>query len=111
MRLWDRPPGSFWFSEGRQIRKLRLHVAPTFRPHLPRNRETVMTVDPFEAAMIAGAINALRRRAEAIRARASVGVTRLDQSPVVIITSESATALRIAKDFDRIADDLAEAAR
>jgi hypothetical protein len=70
-----------------------------------------MSADRLEAAIAAGAVAALRRRAEAIRARASVGVTILDRPPVRILTSESATALRIAKDFDRIADVLAEAAR
>jgi hypothetical protein len=64
-------------------------------------------VDPFETAVLAGAINALRRRAAAIRARASVGVTVLDRRPPVrIVTSESACALRIAKDFDAIADEI-----
>jgi hypothetical protein len=68
--------------------------------------------DPFEAAIAEAAIRALRRRANAIRQRAAPGVTVLDRRPPVrILTSESATALRIAKDFDRIADVLAEAAR
>jgi hypothetical protein len=62
--------------------------------------------DPFEAAIAEAAIRALRRRANAIRQRAAPGVTRLDRPPVVIITSESATALRIAKDFEAIADSL-----
>jgi hypothetical protein len=70
-----------------------------------------MSVDPLEAEIVTGAIRALRRRAEAIRARASANITIIDRPPVRILTSESATALRIAKDFDRIADDLAEAAR
>jgi hypothetical protein len=62
-------------------------------------------VDPFEAVILSGAINALRRRADAIRARASVYMTVLDRRPPVrIVTSESAHALRIAKDFDAIAD-------
>jgi hypothetical protein len=80
-----------------------------------RRIEAIMTgapVDPLEDAIAAGAVAALRRRAAAIRVRASVGVTVLDRRPPVrIVSSESATALRIAKDFDRIADDLAEAAR
>jgi hypothetical protein len=63
-------------------------------------------VDPFESAMLSGAIRALRRRANAIRQRAAPGVTRLDRPPVVIVTSESAHALRIAKDFEAIADSL-----
>jgi hypothetical protein len=64
-------------------------------------------VDPFEAAMLTGAITALRQRAAAIRARASSGVTVLDRRPPVrVVTSESATSLRIAKSFDEIATDL-----
>ncbi len=49
-------------------------------------------VDPLESAMLAGAVRALRRRAEAIRARASVGVTVLDgyQPKVIIIESKAA---------------------
>jgi len=71
-----------------------------------------MSADPLEAAMTAAVISVLRRRAAAIRERAAPGVTRLDRPPVVIITSESETALRIAKDFDAIAAELeAEAAR
>jgi hypothetical protein len=55
--------------------------------------------------MLAGTIRALRRRAEALRARASVGVTILDRRPPVrIVTSESAHAFTIARDFDAIAD-------
>jgi len=61
-------------------------------------------VDPLESAVLAGAVRALRRRAEAIRKRAAPGVTRLDRPPVVIVTSESATSYKIAKDFDAIAD-------
>jgi hypothetical protein len=69
-------------------------------------------VDPLEADVLSGAIRALRNRAAAIRKRAAPGVTRLDRPPGVIVTSESATALRIAKDFDAIAAELeAEAAQ
>ena len=63
--------------------------------------------DPLESALVAGAIVALRNRAAKLRARASGGVTVLDRRPVVlVITSESATALRIAKSWDAIARDL-----
>lgn len=63
--------------------------------------------DPFERAITAAAVLALRRRAKSIRNRASVGVTVLDRSPpVMVITSESATALRIAKSFDLIAAEI-----
>jgi len=62
-----------------------------------------MTVDQLEAEILTGAVRALHRRAAAIRQRAALGVTRLDRPPVVIVTSESATALRIARDFDEIA--------
>jgi hypothetical protein len=47
----------------------------------------------LEADITAAAVRALRRRAEAIRKRASD-------------TSESAVSLRIAKSWDAIADDL-----
>jgi hypothetical protein len=65
-----------------------------------------MSADPLEAAIAEAAIRALRRRANAIRQRAAPGVTRLDRPPVVIVTSESAHALRIARDFEAIADSL-----
>jgi hypothetical protein len=68
--------------------------------------------DPLEAAVLAGAINALRRRAAAIRKHAAPGIIVLDRSPPVVeITSESATSLKIAKSFDEIADDLETEAR
>jgi hypothetical protein len=64
-------------------------------------------VDPFEAALLAGAINALRNRAAAIRARASIGVTILDRRPpVVIVESKAAHLYRIARDLERVASDL-----
>jgi hypothetical protein len=70
--------------------------------------------DAFERAILAGSIRALRGRAAALRARASVGVTLVDrgrQRPVIVITSEAATSLRISKSWDAIADTLeAEAA-
>jgi hypothetical protein len=70
-----------------------------------RRSGAIVMTDPLEAEIVTGAIRALRRRAEAIRERATPGVTILDRRPPVrIITSESATALRIAKDFDAIAD-------
>jgi hypothetical protein len=65
------------------------------------------SADPLEAAIALGAVRALHRRADAIRARASVGVTILDRRPAVrIVTSESARAFKIARDFDAITDDL-----
>ncbi len=70
-------------------------------------------LDPLEAAVRAGAINALRRRAEAIRKLAAPGISALDgyRPAVVVITSESATALKIARSWDAIAAKLeAEAA-
>ncbi len=68
--------------------------------------------DPLEAAFLAGTISALRRRAEALRQRAQPGVTALDgyQPIVIVVASESATAIKIAKDFERIADELASEA-
>jgi hypothetical protein len=63
--------------------------------------------DQFEAAITSAAVRALRKRAEALRKGASVGIAVLDRRPVVlVITSESATALRIAKSWDTIASDL-----
>jgi hypothetical protein len=68
---------------------------------------TAQPLDPLEAAIRAAAARALRRRADAIRKRAAVGVTVLDRSPpVLVVTSESATALRIARDFSDLAGDL-----
>jgi cell division protein ZapA (FtsZ GTPase activity inhibitor) len=61
----------------------------------------------LEAAMLSGAINALRRRADALRQRASVGVTILDRKPpVVIVESKAAHLYRIARDLERVASDL-----
>jgi hypothetical protein len=62
----------------------------------------------LEAEILTGAVRALRRRAAAIRERAAPGVTRLEsyRPPVVIVTSESAHALRIARDFYSLADSL-----
>ena len=64
-------------------------------------------IDPLELAITGAVTKALRRRADAIRKRASPGITVLDRGPVVIIiTSESATSLKIAKAFDEIGNDL-----
>jgi hypothetical protein len=63
--------------------------------------------DSFEAAFVAGAVRALRNRAAALKARASVGVTILDRRPPVrVVTSESATDLRIADSWESIADEM-----
>ena len=64
--------------------------------------------DAFERAILTSSINALRRRAEALRKRASIGVVVLDcyRRPVLVITSESATAFKIAKSWDAVASDL-----
>jgi hypothetical protein len=48
-----------------------------------------------------GAVRVLRRRAEALH-----GVTVLDRTPVVVVESESAHILRMARDWDRIASEL-----
>ncbi len=65
-------------------------------------------LDPIEAVIVAGAVQALRRRAQAIRKRASSGVTVFDgyRPVVVVLTSESAHAYRTARDFDSIASEL-----
>jgi hypothetical protein len=58
---------------------------------------------PLEAEMLAGSIRALRKRAEALRARASDGVVILDCKPaVLIVESKAAHLYRIARDFDAI---------
>lgn len=68
--------------------------------------------DPLERAVPAGAVRALRRQADAVRKRASVGVVVLDRRPPVIIVDLKAAHLyRIARDLDRVGSDLeAEAA-
>jgi hypothetical protein len=61
----------------------------------------------LELAFRHGAVRVLRRRAEALRKRASDGVIALDCTPaVIVLESESAHALRIARDWDRIASEL-----
>ncbi len=68
--------------------------------------------DPLEFAFLTGAVRALRNRAGALRQRAAPGVTKLDRTPpVLVIASESAHALKIAGDFEAIANAIeAEAA-
>ncbi len=67
-----------------------------------------MNLDPLESAIRASAVRALRRRAEAVRKGAADGVTVLDgyAPPVLSVTSEAATAFKIAKDWDQIAAEL-----
>jgi hypothetical protein len=60
--------------------------------------------DPLEAAFVAGAARALRRRATMLRSKAAPGVTVQDS--IVTIASESAHALRIARDFEEIAAEI-----
>jgi hypothetical protein len=64
--------------------------------------------DALESAITAAAVRALRHRAEAIRKRAAVGVIVLDgyRRPVIVVTSEAATAIKIAKSFDDIAVEI-----
>jgi hypothetical protein len=45
-------------------------------------------------------------RYDAAKKALAAARTRLDRPPVVIVTSESAHAFKIARDFDRIADDV-----
>jgi hypothetical protein len=63
-------------------------------------------IDLLEEAMIGGAIRGLRKRSEAQRQKAELGITvGIEKYPdVLIITSEAATALRIAADLAAIAD-------
>jgi hypothetical protein len=64
--------------------------------------------DPLERAVTVGAIAALRKRAEAQRQKAAEGSAPAGEKfPGVIIQSpEAATAMKIAADFDGIADEL-----
>jgi len=61
-----------------------------------------------ELAFLEGAVRALRRRAEAIRKKAALGVTSLDgyQPVVLVVDSKAAHLFRIARDWSAIADDL-----
>jgi hypothetical protein len=76
-------------------------------------RWTVLSIDASarraEAAIRDGAVKALRRRAALLQQAAALGVDVLDQGhrpPVRAIASEAALALRIARDWDRIADEI-----
>jgi hypothetical protein len=65
-----------------------------------------LPLDPLEHAITIAATRALRARAAVLRKRAAGGVTVVncgDRPPVVVVASESAHALKIARDFDRIA--------
>ncbi len=83
----------------------------------------MITPDLLEQETVDGAVAALRRRAVLLRKKAAsgvtvldrvpaVGVTILDRSPaLIVIVSESAHAMRIAKEFDRIAAEIEAEAR
>jgi hypothetical protein len=60
----------------------------------------------FDLAIASGATRALRRHAASIRRRAASGVTVIDVPFAVVRSCESAQALKIAADLDRIASDL-----
>jgi hypothetical protein len=62
--------------------------------------------DPLEAAIVASAVRALRRRAGAQSEKAAAGVSLCGSPPVVIVASEARRALDIANDLDAIADEL-----
>jgi hypothetical protein len=69
---------------------------------------TAARPDDFDLAATSGAVKTLRRRAAAIRKRASSGVTVIDGPPMTIVkTSEATHAFRVAADLDAIADRLA----
>lgn len=71
---------------------------------------TVPRPPDLDLAITSGAISALRRRAAALRKRASGGVSVLDRRPVVlVVASESAHLFKIARQLDAIADSLLEA--
>jgi hypothetical protein len=59
-------------------------------------------------SLVAGAVVALDRRAAALRAKAELGITVVESEhgPATIVSSEAAAALRLARDFEEIADDL-----
>lgn len=64
--------------------------------------------DPIEAAIIAAAVAALRKRAEAQRKLATDGSALIDGhgTEVVVHSPESALAARLASDLDAIADKI-----
>ena len=63
--------------------------------------------DSLEHAIVAGAVGALRGRADLLRQRAAADVDVLDRVPVVlVVASEAVHALRAARDWDRIAAEL-----
>ena len=64
--------------------------------------------DQLEAAITGAVTRELRRRADLLRRKSAPGVTVLDgyRRPTIIVTSESAVSLRIAKSWDVIADDI-----
>ena len=63
---------------------------------------------PFEDAIIAGAVSALRKRAAVQREKAALGITRAEppHGDVLIIASEARAALNLANDLEEIADEL-----
>ncbi len=66
------------------------------------------TPDPIEAAILAGAVAALRKRAAWRREHAREGVTH--EKVVTIVSSEARADLEIAADLEAIAADLEQEA-
>jgi hypothetical protein len=65
------------------------------------------TPDEIERAIRAGAIAALRRRAERQRTAAALGTVAAEGRPdVLILTGEAAVAARLAEAFAALADEL-----
>ena len=64
--------------------------------------------DPLEAAILAGALRALRKRAAWRRERGNSGVT-IDKNGVAIVSSEARADLDIADDLEAIALEIERA--
>ena len=63
--------------------------------------------DELDAAILAGAVRALRRRAEMQAENAQLGTTTAENRPTVSIrTGEAAVAARLAEAFNECADSL-----
>jgi hypothetical protein len=61
--------------------------------------------DPLEAAFVAGAVAALRKRAALRRERASTGVV-IHENGTALATSEARVDLNIAADLEAIATEI-----
>jgi len=64
--------------------------------------------DEMETAIVGGAISALAKHAGALRKRAALGITVVDNEhgSTRIVSSESRASLTLAEDFEAIASEL-----